>query len=469
MDYPYLPWEMEVTEQLQVENFLVVRIEASPRPDDTIPLFGWRNYAGILRPVSLRITGSARLRNVLLDPLLNAAKGTGQMAVRFDLDTLHAESGLNIRWRLSGQGLALSGEEPVSRTRGKWCKFTTQESEVRLWSPESPALYTFELQLLSAEGKILDEYRCETGFRKFEARPGKGFFLNGQPVWLRGISRQNLHEQFGMTMNSRWLKTDIDLVQELNCNALRLAHYTNDRCVLEECDRRGLLVWAEIPVYWEAKLENPEVLRKMLDQFERLILRDYNHPSVVLWSAANEIRSERPEGLQALQEARRVLRKLDKVRPMTFASWPRDPEHNLGLQCIDFCSMNLYRGWYNSSTSQLAKDIEPIRRFAPDLPIVLSEFGAGAVAGRHGSKNTPWTEEFQVRVIRDNLHTIRELGQGCFLWLLNDFLDPSRVHSRITGGFMNNKGLVTADRRKKKLAFALIRKIYGKWKREDEK
>lgn len=468
IDYPYLPWEMEVTDQLKSSNLLVVRVEASPREDDTIPVFGWRNFAGILRSVSLITTGAARLGTVLLDPSLELESGKGGLSARFELDAGKSTTkGLQIRWKLSGHGLVAEGTEKLGKESEGWHHFKTPMHQVKFWSPGKPAVYDFELTLHDAKGKPLDRYECATGFRKFEARGSDGFFLNGKPIWLRGISRLNLHETFGMTLNEEWLKTDMDLVEELNCNALRVSHLTNDSEVLDECDRRGLLSWAEVPVYWDADLKRPEVRRRMLAQIEAMVRRDYNHPSVVMWSVANEIRSELPEGLKALQESRKLVRKFDPERLVTFASWPRDPEKNLGLRSIDFCSMNLYRGWYQRDTGMLRADLESIRKYAPQLPVVLSEFGAGAVAGKHGSAQTPWTEEFQRRVIKDNLETVRELGHGCFLWLLNDYLDPSRVHSKITSGFINNKGIVTGDRKHKKLAFALVRDTFARWRAED--
>lgn len=468
MEYPYLPWEMEVTDQLKTSNLLVVRIEASPAADDTIPIFGWRNYAGILRSVNLLITGPARLGAVLIDSELKLEESRGNLNVRFEVDSgKHLQPGLQVRWKLSGLGVHLEGVSHAGKAVKGWHRVKTPFEKVNFWSPEQPALYDFELSLFDSKGKLQDAYKCATGFRKFEARGAEGFFLNGKPIWLRGISRQNMHEKFGMTLNKKWLKEDMDLVQELNCNALRPAHLTADAEVLDECDRRGILAWSEIPVYWNAELQRPNVLRKMLEQIEAMLRRDYNHPSVFMWSVANEIRSELPEGLKALQASRRLVRKLDPKRLVTFASWPRDPEKNLGLRSIDFCSMNLYRGWYQRNTGMLRADLENIRKYAPQLPVVLSEFGAGAVAGRHGSPQTTWTEEFQRRVIRDNLKTVRELGHGCFLWLLNDYLDPSRVHSKITSGFINNKGIVSADRKHKKLAFTLVRDTFARWKKED--
>ena len=466
MDFPYLPWEMEVTGQLKASNLLVVRIEASPSPGDTIPVFGWRNYAGILRPVSLITTGPARLGSVLLDPVLDLDSGEGTMKARFEVDPGKAR-GLQVEWTLRGHGLKCGGKVRVGAAKDGWQGFEIPKNKVKFWSPDAPVLYDFELSLRDAKGAVLDRYGCRTGFRKFEARGAEGFFLNGKPVWPRGISRLNLHETFGMTLNEEWLKTDMDLVQELNCNALRVSHLTNDEEVLDECDRRGLLAWAEVPVYWNADLKKASVREKMLGQIEAMLRRDYNHPAVVMWSVANEIKSELPEGLRALKQARNLVRRFDPRRPVTFASWPRDPEKNLGLRCIDFCSMNLYRGWYQHDTGMLRGDLKSIRKYAPHLPVVLSEFGAGAVAGRRGSEDTPWTEEFQRRVIRDNLATIRELGHGCFLWLLNDYLDPSRVHSKITSGFINNKGIVTGNRKHKKLAFAFVRDTYARWKAED--
>ena len=166
-----------------------------------------------------------------------------------------------------------------------------------------------------------------------------------------------------------------------------------------------------------------------------------------------------------MREAVARVRRYDRRRPVTFASWPRNPRKNLGTRVVDFCSLNMYRGWYTPHIAGLAKDLQRLRR-ATGKPIVLSEFGAGAVAGRRGSRRARWTEDYQADVLARNLAIARRHSAGCFIWLLHDFLDPSRVHSRITGGFINNKGLVTEDRTVRKLAFGVVRKFFAEGRKQ---
>lgn len=453
MDHPYLPWEMEITDDLRADNSLVVRVEGAPRADDTFPIPGWRCFPGLLRAVELHITGRERVAQIFVDPELRLDRGQGRLRVRIERDSPTLPE-TRARWQIGDcQGeVVLPAGVPRKTWRTPW-------QPVAFWRPGSPALYSFALELGG------DRYERAVGFREFRVQ-GDRFTLNGEPIWLRGVSRHELHPTFGMTANAAWIKQDFDLIAELGCNAVRLAHYPHDEAVLDECDRRGLLAWVEIPVYWEADFTNRAVCQRMLSQTEALVRRDYHHPSVVIWSVANEVRSDRPAALRALEAARQRVRRYDPVRPVTFASHPLNPDKNLALAIVDFCAANIYRGWYEANLSRLADDLDALRQ-ATRKPVILSEFGAGANAGQHGGPADRWTEEYQAEVVRRNLRIARSHAAGCFVWLLHDFNDPSRVHSRITRGFLNNKGLVTEDRRRRKLAFQTVREIFRAWREQD--
>jgi len=461
IDCPYLPWDADITSFLETENFLVVRVEGAPTADDTIPVFGWRNFAGLLRPVAIRVTGRQRLNRILVDSELRLKEGLGRMRLRVTRTAVDAElSRANLSWTVRrGSAVWARGEAMLRARSTSWSGFTPWR-HVDLWEPGHPNLYRLTLELRSQAGDLLDREERQIGFRQFRIR-GRRFFINGKRVWLRGINRHHLRPRTGMIFSRQALRSDFDLIQELGCNAVRLPHMPNDETVLDECDRRGLLTWVEVPAFWNADFARPEVRRRLVSQVEGMVVRDYCHPAVVIWSVANEVASDRPETLRAISQAVRRLRRYDNERPVTFASLGFEPDKNLAMQVVDICSLNRYRGWY---TPDVKKLVDELRAYARVMhkPIVLSETGAGAVAGKHGPPNERWTEEYQARVMEEILHIAYRHAQGCFIWLLADFEDPSRVHSRIARGFVNNKGLVSEDLKHRKMAFEVVKRLFEK-------
>jgi beta-glucuronidase len=335
------------------------------------------------------------------------------------------------------------------------------------WQPGSPELYNLKFKLVDSNGKISDTYEKAIGFRTFVVK-GDDFLINDKPVFIRSISRHNIHPDYGMTLPREAICKDLDLALELDCNSIRLPLYPQDTAVLEECDKRGLMTWVEIPVYWDAPLENLKTQQRMHDQMETMMRRDYNHPSVCIWSMANEIDSDQPAVIDCFQKVRDMFSSYEQVRPLTFASWPKDAETNLGMKMVDMSCLNRYRGWYNSSDVHLlAGELDEIKKLYPEHPVFLSEFGAGATAGFHSDTDEIWSEEYQTKTLTEIMNIARKHAKGCSIWVLFDFADPSRVSVKMTNGFYNNKGIITEDRKTKKISFEAVKKLYHAWREED--
>jgi beta-glucuronidase len=464
-DVPYLPLMAEITDLLEDDNYLCLRIEGDSRTDDTLPQFGWMNYAGIIRPASLLITGSKRMEQVLIDPELDLNKCEGRLKIRIASD-IGFSAGEKIIWNLQGHGLCIEKEIDIDGN-GTDREFSTPFTAVDFWSPDNPALYHVSIKWISKDGNELDVYEKNVGFREFVAENGK-FILNGKEIFLRGISRHNIHPDYGMTVPLEEIRRDIEQIVELGCNAVRLPHYPQDTKVLDECDRQGLLTWVEIPVYWDAPLENRVTRQRMLTQLELMVRRDYNHPSVAIWSMANEIHSDRAETLACFRKARKLIRSFDQQRPVTFASWPRDADANLGLKMVDMCCLNRYRGWYDPDCGKIAEELDEVHKVYPDKPMFLSEFGAGAQPGCHDPEKSKGSEEYQAMLLADILNIARKHACGACIWVFADFADPSRVLMKMSNGFINNKGLLSEDRKHRKLAFETVKQIYNNWKKEDK-
>ena len=252
-------------------------------------------------------------------------------------------------------------------------------------------------------------------------------------------------------------------VKELGCNFVRLAHYPHNEYMIREAEKEGILVWSEIPIYWSISWNNQNTFNNALRQLNDMILRDINRANVIIWSIANET----PQGKERnlfLTNLINYARTLDNTRLITMAievtSTCEDKSTNIlndtMANKLDIISINEYIGWYRDINS-----IDKMKWVIPyNKPVIISEFGAGAKYGYHGTLKQRWTEEFQDIVYINNLEMIEAIDGlvGISPWILKDFRSPRRVLNGIQD-FYNRKGLVSEKGERKK-AFYTLRNWY---------
>ena len=279
-------------------------------------------------------------------------------------------------------------------------------AKLELWSPEHPRLY--DVVVSSGADKVHDAI----GFRTIETR-GTQILLNGKPIFLRGIS---LHEEApvrgGRAFSQKDAETLLGWARELGCNFVRLTHYPHSENMTRLADRMGIMVWSEIPVYWDIDWENPATLQNAESQLHEMIARDHNRASVVLWSLSNEtpVKPARTTFLRQLADAARqqdstrlitsALNHVDEAGPDTRAL--NDP---VG-EYLDVLGLNEYLGWYGGRP----EDADRMQwKFAWDKPVIVSEFGAGAPYGRHGEADERWTEEYQANLYQHQITMLKKI------------------------------------------------------------
>ncbi len=284
-------------------------------------------------------------------------------------------------------------------------------------------------------------------------------------MFLRGIS---LHEQAplreGRAHGQADARTLLGWARELGANFVRLAHYPHDEHTVRLADELGLLVWAEIPVYWTIDWESAETLADALGQLSELVTRDRNRASVIIWSVANETPPTAAR-LRFLRELVGRARQLDPTRLVSAALERRevDPltqriDDPLGAD-LDVLGCNEYLGWYDG----LPDRPDGVRWETPyEKPLIMTELGADALAGLHGDPLTRWTEEYQAAVYEHQLRMLERIPflAGMSPWILADFRSPRRTLPGIQDGW-NRKGLVS-DRGERKLAFEILQRHYRK-------
>jgi beta-glucuronidase len=452
----FTPFQFDVTDRVRAgENFVVVKVD-NRRERDNVPAVNtdWWNFGGITRPVSLLEVNATYLADYLVglepgqtgsisgwvkvlgSPPAGSAKGT-QQTVTVGIPDLDIE-------------------QAVQPDNAGFADFRFA-AEPQLWSPETPKLYDV---LITYNGETVAD---RIGFRDIRVR-GEDILLNGQPVYLRGISiHEEAPDRAGRAWSERDARTTLGWAKELGCNFVRLAHYPHNEAMLRAADEMGLMVWSEIPVYWTIQFDNPAVYAKAERQLEEMIRRDRNRASIVMWSVANETPGTEAR-LDFLGRLITRARALDGSRLLTAASDTQQSVDGVRLisdpiaEWLDVIGVNSYCGWYIDAPRNCAAWQW---RSASGKPVIVSEFGAGALQGKHGRPDERWTEEYQAEVYRSNLVMLDNMPfvRGATPWILKDFRSPRRPLPGIQD-FWNRKGLLS-ETGERKQAWAVLRDYYA--------
>ena len=448
----FTPFNYDVTDFLKDgENQVIVKVDNKRHPEDVpTQIFDWWNYGGITRDVLLVSVAPTYVENYKLQLDNTPATKKGQRQISFCAKLNKAEAGQSITLRIP----ELKINKQVMTTADGIASLTLN-AKPQLWSPENPKLYKVEIQL--GDETLSDEI----GFRTIETR-GKQILLNGEPIFLKGIS---IHEEKpnggGRANSTEDAHTLLSWAKELGCNYVRLAHYPHNEYAVREAERMGILVWSEIPVYWTIAWSNPATYANAKRQLSDMIARDQNRANVIIWSIANETphSAKRDAFLGKLAKHARELdptRLISMAMEVTGASNYHNILHDNMSDLVDVVSFNQYIGWYRD-----VNDASKMTWETPyDKPVIISEFGGGAKYGLHGPKNQRWTEEFQENLYRENCAMLDKIDglAGTTPWILKDFRSPRRVLTGIQD-YYNRKG-VFSDKGEKKLAFYVLRDWY---------
>ena len=453
----FTPFNFEVTDILkEKDNFLVLKVD-NTRFKEAVPTINtdWWNYGGITRDVKLVEVPPVFIQ----DFFLQLKKGSqSQIAGFAQLAGVEQITDITI------QIPELNFSKKVKTDRAGRADFDFEISGLKLWSPETPKLYTINIS--SPHETLTDKI----GFRTIEAKDGE-ILLNGQPIFLRGIC---MHEENTMRGGRAYSDADalvaLTWAKELNCNFMRLAHYPHNEHIIRMADEMGMLLWEEIPVYWTVDFTNEQVFQKAKPQLTEVVTRDKNRASVIIWSMANET----PES-----DARNVFlkkliartREMDNTRLVSAALQHRQNEAGMNViddpisHEVDVLGFNQYIGWYGGHP----KELPGVKwSFSQNKPVIISEFGAGALAGYHADRETRWTEEYQEYLYEQTILMMKKMPElrGVTPWILADFRSPKRTLPKIQDGW-NRKGLISNTGDKKK-AFFVLQKFYEEIRNDQE-
>ncbi|HVR63182.1 MAG TPA: glycoside hydrolase family 2 TIM barrel-domain containing protein [Polyangia bacterium] len=447
----FTPFCFEITGRLLPRgNFVVVKVD-NTRRRDAIPTWNtdWWNYGGLTRDVWVVETPATFVREAFaqVDPA-----APDEVSGWLQLDGPEA-AGAPVTLEIPGAKLKVAA---VTDGQGR-AAFRASAAKLKRWSPEHPRLY----DVVFAGGG--DRLRERIGFRTIATR-GTEILLNGAPLFLRGIS---IHEEApwrgGRVRNETECRRLLASAQALGCNFVRLAHYPHSEEMTRAADRLGLLVWSEIPVYWTIDWQNPATLANARQQLRENITRDRNRASIAIWSVANETPIGPPRttflrtliaDARALDPTRLVSAALEKDYADATTVRIDDP---LGHD-LDVIGCNEYIGWYDGLPDKCAT-ITWTTAF--DKPMVMTEFGGDARAGKHGDPLTRFSEEYQENLYQQTIAMLRRIPflAGTSPWILYDFRSPRRPLPGVQD-YWNRKGLLSESGVKKK-AYFVLRRYYG--------
>jgi beta-glucuronidase len=437
------PFFVELTDKLQEDNLLLIYVN-NDRTIDRVPMRNtdWYNYGGIYRDVELIRVPKDFIKAFRMSLVPN--NQFDEIAVSVTVSDASARDEVQLRIP------ELDIDRKLQLQNGN--TEITLKVKPELWSPENPKLYDVEVSFRD------DCISDRVGFRQI-AVEGTTLLLNGTPIFLRGISVHEDDQETGKTSSQEDILKRFEHVKELGCNFVRLAHYPHHELVAKLADKLGLLLWEEVPVYWAIDFENPATYHDAENQLLELIIRDFNRASVIIWSVGNE-NADTDARFNFMSRLANTAKTFDPSRLVSAACLVNTAKVKIEdrlADVLDVIGLNEYYGWYNPNYEEL---VQLGNNSNPEKPVIITETGAGALAGHHGTISDMFSEEHMEHVYKRQIEVIRTLDyvKGMSPWLLYDFRTPRRCN-RFQRGF-NRKGLIAEDKQTKKLAFYILQKFY---------
>lgn len=440
---------------------------------EIMPLVGDFNfYGGIYRDVRLIVAGPVGISLLdhgscgvrLVQENVNENTATVKALVQLSNSTgTVREAELKVRV-LDGdrQVLETSAAVSVQPEDNDTKELSFKITDPHLWNgTEDPFIYRAEISLWSG-GELIDKVEQPLGLRYYHIDPDKGFFLNGKHLQLRGVCRHQDRPEIGNALRPEHHEEDAAIMAEMGVNAVRLAHYPQAERMYDLMDSYGFIVWAEIPFVGpggysdEGFVNLDEFKENGRQQLVELIRQHYNHPSICLWGIFNELSMRGDSPVPYIEELNDLAHEEDPARPTTSAS-NTDGDLNFVTDAI---AWNRYDGWYGGTPADLGRWLDRTHAARPELCIAISEYGAGASIYHQQDtvvKSDPtswwhpenWQTEYHIRNWKEL--SSRPFVWGSFVWNMFDFGAAHRREGDRPG--INDKGLVTFDRKVRKDAF----------------
>ena len=450
-DGGYSTWRVDVTESLGENSLLIIAVDNSPNETVYPQMADFTFYGGLYRDVNLICVAESHFDldyygapGIKVTPIVDGANAN----VEVEVFLTGAKEGQTVKYTIYDKE-----ENVIATAESAETKANFVIENVHLWhGRKDPYLYCCEAELVE-NGQIIDNVCTRFGCRTFKIDPNNGFILNGEEYPLRGVSRHQDRWGFGNALLPEHHEEDIDLICEVGCTTIRLAHYQHDQYFYDLCDEKGLVIWAEIPYI---SRHMPTGRENTITQMKELVAQNYNHPSIVVWGLSNEITISGSDAdlLENHNILNNLCHEMDKTRLTTIAAVSMCSKEDPYLQIPDVVSYNHYFGWYGGETDMNGPWFDEFHAMHPNIPIGCSEYGCEAL-NWHTSNPTQgdYTEEYQAYYHEELIKQLftRKYLWATHVWNMFDFGADARAEGGENG--QNHKGLMTFDRKYKKDSF----------------
>jgi beta-glucuronidase len=487
----YFPFEVLLSNLRKGRNTLVAEVSSlrsntdlthwRPAAFNGFGTGGWWNFGGILREVYMRRVDTVDVEHVTALPRLKRVGGPARVELRTTLRNFtKKDRDVSLIIAISGERFKIEPETVPALSRRELSE-TFIIKHPRLWAPRSPELYNASVTAVT-DRERRGTYRLSFGVRKIETVPGGIIKLNGKRLNLRGASVHEDDAREGGALSQRTRSLLLNRLQNLGATITR-SHYPLHPAFIEALDRAGIMYWVDAPVY-QVPTENwdkPGVRKLALRAAELTVRNNINHPSILTWSLANEPSEAGPKLgvygpslISYIRDASTAVRELDDTRLVGLDRQSRvgEPLTTDANQYLDVLGVNEYFGWYRSvaenlpdlpptTTADLSGYLDALHAANPDLPLVITEFGAEA--SQYGSVEQKGTYEFQRKYVMDHLaiHASKPFVNASIHWALRDF----RVHQTWQGGApdayatppWHNKSLIEQNNHRKPVFLGVAR------------
>ncbi|MBQ7033046.1 MAG: glycoside hydrolase family 2 protein [Clostridia bacterium] len=451
-DGGYSTWRVDITEAFGDETLLAISVDNAPNDRVYPQMADFTFYGGLYRDINLICVSHSHFDldyfgspGIMVTPTV--CGDSAEVEIRSFIT--NPAPGQTVRFTVFDMDGA-----PVTEAEGPGAAAILKIPAVHLWQGRrDPYLYTAQAELL-ADGAMIDRVSARFGCRTFSVDLARGFILNGEEYSLRGVSRHQDRLGIGNALLPEHHREDMDLICEMGANTIRLAHYQHDQYFYDLCDKKGMVVWAEIPYI---SRHMPGGRENTVTQLTELIAQNYNHPSIVVWGLSNEITMQGADDPDLIENHRilnDLAHEMDKTRPTAIACISMcDPDAEY-LKIPDLISYNHYFGWYGGNTDMNGPWFDAFHEKHPRIPIGCSEYGCEALNWHTSDpQQGDYTEEYQAFYHEELIKQLfsRKYLWATHVWNMFDFGADARCEGGEDG--RNHKGLVTFDRGYKKDAF----------------